>query len=83
MANFSQQWRLEMIDLTEKQSKIFEFIVREIKTNCMPPTRAEIAKNFNFSSINAAEDHLQALARKGFIQLRTGKARGIFVVGGV
>jgi repressor LexA len=43
----------------------------------MPPTRAEIAKDLGFRSINAAEDHLRALERKGVIELLPGTSRGI------
>ena len=47
----------------------------------MPPTRAEIAETLGFRSANAAEEHLRALARKGFIELLPGASRGIRVVG--
>lgn len=42
-----------------------------------PPTRAEIASALGFRSVNAAEDHLKALARKGIIALSAGTSRGI------
>jgi len=42
-----------------------------------PPTRAEIASEMGFKSANAAEEHLQALARKGVIDLVSGTSRGI------
>jgi repressor LexA len=42
-----------------------------------PPTRAEIAAELGFKSANAAEEHLQALARKGVIELVGGTSRGI------
>jgi repressor LexA len=42
-----------------------------------PPTRAEIANELGFKSANAAEEHLQALARKGVIELIGGTSRGI------
>ena len=42
-----------------------------------PPTRAEIATELGFKSANAAEEHLQALARKGVIELVGGTSRGI------
>ena len=43
----------------------------------MPPTRAEIADFFGFKSANAAEEHLKALAKKGFIEMIPGTSRGI------
>ena len=40
-------------------------------------SRAEIAAELGFKSANAAEEHLQALARKGAIELVSGTSRGI------
>ncbi|REM41467.1 repressor LexA, partial [Mycobacterium tuberculosis] len=44
-------------------------------------TRAEIANELGFKSANAAEEHLQALARKGVIELVSGTSRGIRLKG--
>jgi repressor LexA len=43
----------------------------------MPPTRAEIATGLGFSTSSSAEDHLQALAKKGAIELVPGASRGL------
>lgn len=43
----------------------------------MPPTRAEIAAGLGFSTASSAEDHLQALAKKGAIALVPGASRGL------
>jgi repressor LexA len=43
----------------------------------MPPTRAEIAQGLGFSTASSAEDHLQALARKGALELKPGTSRGM------
>ena len=43
----------------------------------MPPTRAEIATGLGFSTASSAEDHLQALARKGAVELIPGASRGL------
>ena len=43
----------------------------------MPPTRAEIASGLGFSTPSSAEDHLQALARKGAIEMLPGASRGL------
>src|SRR3954468_22014257 len=63
--------------LTPRQQEIFELIQRAIARAGSPPTRAEIAAELGFRSANAAEEHLQALARKGVIELRVGTSRGI------
>ena len=43
----------------------------------MPPTRLEIARMLEVRSVNAVEDHLKALVRKGYIELLSGRNRNI------
>ena len=57
--------------------EILELIQNTIANTGAPPTRAEIANILGFKSANAAEEHLQALARKGAIELVSGTSRGI------
>lgn len=66
-----------MTDLTPRQTQILRLIQRAIIETGMPPTRAEIAKELGFKSVNAAEEHLRALHRKGVIELIPGASRGI------
>ena len=63
--------------LTKRQSEVLELVRKLTNRNGMPPTRAEIAKSLGFSSANAAEDHLRALARKNYVELIPGTSRGI------
>jgi repressor LexA len=63
--------------LTARQQQILELIQSAIARTGAPPTRAEIAAELGFKSANAAEEHLQALARKGVIELVSGTSRGI------
>jgi repressor LexA len=63
--------------LTARQQQILELIQSAIANTGSPPTRAEIATELGFKSANAAEEHLQALARKGAIELVSGTSRGI------
>lgn len=63
--------------LTARQQQILELIQTAIARTGAPPTRAEIASELGFKSANAAEEHLQALARKGVIELVSGTSRGI------
>jgi len=63
--------------LTARQQQILELIQSAITRTGAPPTRAEIANTLGFKSANAAEEHLQALARKGAIELVSGTSRGI------
>ncbi|MDL2284815.1 transcriptional repressor LexA [Oxalobacter sp. OttesenSCG-928-P03] len=66
-----------MKKLTARQQQILDLISRAIEQTGFPPTRAEIASELGFRSVNAAEEHLQALARKGAIEITPGIARGI------
>jgi repressor LexA len=63
--------------LTDRQQQILDLVQSAIARTGAPPTRAEIAAELGFRSANAAEEHLQALARKGVIELVGGTARGI------
>jgi len=67
--------------LTPRQQQIFDLIQTAIERTGAPPTRAEIAEELGFKSANAAEEHLQALARKGVIDLVSGTSRGIRLKG--
>jgi len=70
----------ELRPLTNRQQQIYDLIKDKIKETGMPPTRAEIAKFFGFKSANAAEEHLKALAKKGYIEMLAGTSRGIRLV---
>jgi repressor LexA len=63
--------------LTPRQGEILDFIRQSLLESGAPPTREEIARAFGFRSLNAAEQHLQALQKKGLIELVAGTSRGI------
>jgi len=63
--------------LTARQRQILDWIRGYLETAGMPPTRAEIAAGLGFSTPSTAEDHLQALARKGAIEILPGASRGL------
>ena len=63
--------------LTARQQQVLDLVQSAIARTGAPPTRAEIAAALGFRSANAAEEHLQALARKGVLQLVGGTSRGI------
>jgi repressor LexA len=67
--------------LTARQQQILDLVQSAIARTGAPPTRAEIAAELGFRSANAAEEHLQALARKGVIELVGGTSRGIRLKG--
>lgn len=64
-------------ELTARQAQILQLIQEAVGNTGFPPTRAEIAQTLGFKSANAAEDHLRALEKKGFITITPGASRGI------
>jgi repressor LexA len=65
--------------LTERQSEILKLIRELTEVSGYPPTRAEIAERMGFRSVNAAEQHLRALEKKGAIEISSGASRGLRV----
>jgi len=64
-------------ELTSRQAEVLQMIADFLQATGFPPTRAEIAKQLGFRSPNAAEDHLRALERKGYIEMLPGASRGL------
>src|SRR6266446_1468559 len=65
--------------LTDRQAEILRLVRELTEVSGYPPTRAEIAERMGFRSVNAAEQHLRALERKGAIDIAEGASRGIRV----
>ena len=66
-----------MKDLTSRQREILQLIKSHLKEKGFPPTRADISRTLGFKSHNAAEQHLRAIEKKGFISILAGASRGI------
>ena len=56
-----------MEELTERQTQILNFIVRETEDRGFPPTIREIGEEMQIRSTNGVNDHLKALERKGYL----------------
>lgn len=54
---------------TKQQLKVLSVIVKFIGNEGYAPTRAEVAKLMGFASPNAAQAHMKALAKKGFLHI--------------
>ena len=68
-----------MKGLTGRQQEILDLIKSNLEENGLPPTRADIARTLGFKSPNAAEQHLRAIEKKGFISILAGASRGIIL----
>jgi repressor LexA len=66
--------------LTARQAEILEIIRGYVAETGMPPSRPELAKMLGISSTNGVFKHLDALARKGAIELVPNAARGIRII---
>ena len=68
--------------LTARQAEILEIIRGYVAETGRPPSRPELAKMLGIASTNGVFKHLDALARKGAIELVPNAARGIKLLGG-
>ena len=66
--------------LTDTQRDILALIAERIEAEGVPPSQTEIARAFGFSSVRAAQYHLEALEGAGAIERVPGRARGIRVL---
>lgn len=65
--------------LTRRQREVFDFVKTCTVESGSAPTLEEICSHFSFKSSNSARQHLRLIARKGYLQLLPGRARGIRV----
>ena len=67
--------------LTESQKRVYKFIKEYIKDNDMAPSYTEIKEHFGFKSLNAVYEHVDSLAKKGFIKKgQSNQKRSIMLV---
>jgi len=69
-----------MKELTKQQLKVLKSVEVYLNKTGFPPTRIEICNELGFKSPNAAEMHLRALEKKGYISIKSGSSRGISIV---
>ena len=63
--------------LTDKQKAILDAIRSHLEANGFPPSYAEIARAVGLTHASTAQFHLRALAKKGWIELRSDIRRSI------
>ena len=63
--------------LTDRQQEVLEHIRAHLRRWGLPPSRSELAQSLGLSFGSAVNYHLEALERKGWIQLNRGRDRGI------
>ena len=68
-----------MRGLTERQRKVLEWMKMYVRKHGRAPTRTEISDAFGWADATAARSHLEALEKKGYIEILKDKYRGIRV----
>ena len=63
--------------LTDRQEEILLFIKQFTLESGYPPTLREIGKHFQIASTFGVKRHLEALVKKGFINIESNASRGI------
>jgi repressor LexA len=66
--------------LTDRQEGILTFIKQFTLDSGYPPTLREIGKHFQISSTFGVKRHLEALVKKGFINIESNASRGISMI---
>ncbi len=66
--------------LTARQKQVYDFLVDKARTGDVTPSLREIGLRFRIASTNGVARHLEALRKKGYIQMDRGKARAIRIV---
>ncbi len=65
--------------LTERQELILIFIQQYQQENGYPPTLREIGRQFDISSTFGVKRHLEALTKKGYLNILSNASRGISI----
>jgi len=63
--------------LTDRQEEILRFIQQFRNENGYPPTLREIGRKFNIVSTFGVKRHLEALEKKGYLNIESNASRGI------
>jgi DNA-binding MarR family transcriptional regulator len=66
-------------NITDRQREVLDYLVTYIRKHGYAPSLREIGSALKIRSTNGVSDHLAALARKGFIEWSSMKARAIRV----
>ena len=64
-------------ELTTIQKSILDFLIDQIKGKGIPPTLADVAKQFGYKNRATVQQHFQAIEKKGYIRKSPKLSRGI------
>jgi repressor LexA len=66
--------------LTDRQEEILSFIQEHLTLKGFPPTLREIGKKFNIASTFGVKRHLDALVKKGYLNVGTNISRALSII---
>lgn len=66
--------------LTDRQQEILNFIQQYIDMSGYPPTLREIGKKFGISSTFGVKRHLDALVKKGYLNIGSNQSRALSII---
>jgi repressor LexA len=69
-----------MTELTSKQRKIVDFVLKRQRTDGVTPSQQEISDEFGFTSPNSVTQHLRLIRQKGHLKSEAGKARSLRII---
>lgn len=70
------------MELTENQEKLLGYIRSYRRTEGNSPTMREMAKAMGLTNTKTVQEMLDALEKKGFIERKRGRSRGVLPKGG-
>lgn len=66
--------------LTDRQREVLELFVTAVRDGMPAPSYREICEALDFTSLNAAVDHIKALTKKGWLERGAkGRSRSIIL----
>lgn len=63
------------------ERQILDYMVSYLRANTYQPSIREIGQRFGIKSTKTVSEHLQALARKGFLERDPSRSRGVKIIG--
>jgi repressor LexA len=72
--------KMNKLDLNDKEQKVLDFIISQVKDTGYPPSVREICKAVGFKSTCSAHQYIQRLADKGYLEKSSLKMRALKVV---
>lgn len=65
------------MSLSPRQREVLDFIKKHLEKQGFPPSYREIGAALDIGSTNAVRDHILALERKGFLERKGSRSRGL------